>query len=385
MAVDPEQGLGPETPAGTTGLAAAYASVAGLCHGLRRDGAGRAEDDLEGGEGGDGARGEGRMGVVDDGGIQFIDVEGASWHVAMLEGKRTFKNIASGMPIVSDEVLAQMVGEALAVRCSDTLAVSPTELTTSFITILAAIHCVKFFHFRISADFVRSYEDCFANSSSNLAGFFAFYSVAVDGYSRCRHLAPAIAAVHAWSMANVRPTTVEVQRSRIVLANLWRGPCSEPDGDNSSQFPFQVWQAGARHPSLLAPAQQTPQHKRPADLHTTAFRPSATLLEPFQTWVRGLSSTEEWRIGASSPHHTSRSRKPSTEPAKSPKKRSTSHGLPSLRCTASQPIPVHQISIVKSRREYHGHPQSVERHAAQPHPARGPHGPTPDPHGAAAA
>lgn len=45
----------------------------------------------------------------------------------MLEGKRTFTKVIDGMPIVSDELLAQMVGEALALRCAEVIAVSDTE------------------------------------------------------------------------------------------------------------------------------------------------------------------------------------------------------------------------------------------------------------------
>lgn len=65
--------------------------------------------------------------AVDDGGIRFIDLNGNQQHVAMLEGKRTFTKVIDGVPVISDELLGQMVGEALAMRCSDVYTVSTTE------------------------------------------------------------------------------------------------------------------------------------------------------------------------------------------------------------------------------------------------------------------
>ncbi|KAM4063449.1 hypothetical protein HRG_011864 [Hirsutella rhossiliensis] len=102
--------------------------------------------------------------AIDDGGIQFIDLDGDHQHVAMLEGKRTFAKVIDGIPIVSDELLAQMVGEALAIRCAEVPAVSSTD----FVTILTASHFIKIFHFHISDDFHSSYEDLFANSNGYL-------------------------------------------------------------------------------------------------------------------------------------------------------------------------------------------------------------------------
>lgn len=65
--------------------------------------------------------------AVDDGGIQLMNQAGGYRHVAMLESKRTFAKVIDGIPIVSDELLAQMVGEALALQCADVIAVSDTE------------------------------------------------------------------------------------------------------------------------------------------------------------------------------------------------------------------------------------------------------------------
>ncbi|KJZ68010.1 hypothetical protein HIM_12600 [Hirsutella minnesotensis 3608] len=105
-----------------------------------------------------------RIHAVDDGGIQFIKSDGNHQHVAMLEGKRTFAKVIDGIPIVSDELLAQMVGEALAVQWADVLAVSDNN----FITILAASHFIKFFHFHISDNYQSSFEELHTNPDDYL-------------------------------------------------------------------------------------------------------------------------------------------------------------------------------------------------------------------------
>lgn len=53
--------------------------------------------------------------AIDDGGIHFYVAENPV-QVALLESKRAFKTIVNGVPIISDELLAQMVGEALGLR-----------------------------------------------------------------------------------------------------------------------------------------------------------------------------------------------------------------------------------------------------------------------------
>ncbi|OAA33899.1 hypothetical protein NOR_08752 [Metarhizium rileyi] len=99
-----------------------------------------------------------RIHATDDGGIRYINTEGEPQHVAMLECKRTFTRVVGGIPAVSDEVLGQMVGEALAVRFSSVDTVSDTD----FFTILAASHFIKFFHFHISDAFYVSYSNSLA-------------------------------------------------------------------------------------------------------------------------------------------------------------------------------------------------------------------------------
>jgi hypothetical protein len=57
--------------------------------------------------------------AIDDGGIQLQAVgTGQILQVALLEGKRTFQVIVDGRPCVSDQVLGQLVGEALALQRS---------------------------------------------------------------------------------------------------------------------------------------------------------------------------------------------------------------------------------------------------------------------------
>lgn len=62
--------------------------------------------------------------AVDDGGIQVF-IEGTTRQVALLEGKRTFQKIVDGKAIITDELLAQLVGEALA------LALQPSLMTAT--------------------------------------------------------------------------------------------------------------------------------------------------------------------------------------------------------------------------------------------------------------
>lgn len=58
--------------------------------------------------------------AVDDGGIQVFDKEkGVFRQVTLLEGKRTFQKIVSGEALITDRLLAQMVGEVLALAMQD--------------------------------------------------------------------------------------------------------------------------------------------------------------------------------------------------------------------------------------------------------------------------
>lgn len=56
-----------------------------------------------------------RIEATDDGGLHFLD-DGELVEVAMVEAKRTFQIFGDKGPIVSDNLLAQLVGEALALE-----------------------------------------------------------------------------------------------------------------------------------------------------------------------------------------------------------------------------------------------------------------------------
>ncbi|RDA84249.1 hypothetical protein CP532_1991 [Ophiocordyceps camponoti-leonardi (nom. inval.)] len=71
--------------------------------------------------------------AIDDGGIQFINQNGQSRQVAMLEAKRHFARVDEGKPIISDQQLAQM-----------------------------------FFHFHISDNYHSSYVDFLTDSNEHL-------------------------------------------------------------------------------------------------------------------------------------------------------------------------------------------------------------------------
>ncbi|EQK99754.1 hypothetical protein G6O67_005603 [Ophiocordyceps sinensis] len=94
--------------------------------------------------------------AIDDGGIQVSDYGRGEVHqVALLEGKRVLQ-VTKGRADIPDEVLGQMIGEALALKQE-----SPdTNRTprTDFITILAITHYLRFFNFSIPDDYVASYQ-----------------------------------------------------------------------------------------------------------------------------------------------------------------------------------------------------------------------------------
>ncbi|KKP07149.1 hypothetical protein THAR02_00799 [Trichoderma harzianum] len=65
--------------------------------------------------------------AIDDGGIQLVGRNGTLFQAALLEGKRAFQTIVDGKPKISDELLAQLVGEALALSQSETSSALSTE------------------------------------------------------------------------------------------------------------------------------------------------------------------------------------------------------------------------------------------------------------------
>ncbi|POR37668.1 Uncharacterized protein TPAR_02134, partial [Tolypocladium paradoxum] len=95
--------------------------------------------------------------AVDEGGLQLQLNTGPKTvvQVAQLEGKRTFNTIVNGRPVVTDGLLAQMVGEALALERDDN---RDQILPNHSITILVCTHYVSFFHFHMTDDFLSSFE-----------------------------------------------------------------------------------------------------------------------------------------------------------------------------------------------------------------------------------
>ncbi|POR34194.1 Uncharacterized protein TPAR_05587 [Tolypocladium paradoxum] len=97
--------------------------------------------------------------AVDDGGIQVFEPGLRKWYqVAQLEGKRAFQKITDGVADITDELLGQMVGEALALQ-QNSQRTKQNNIRTDFVTILAATHCVRLFHFHIPVDYIESYNN----------------------------------------------------------------------------------------------------------------------------------------------------------------------------------------------------------------------------------
>ncbi|KAK2794469.1 hypothetical protein FQN50_009901 [Emmonsiellopsis sp. PD_5] len=91
--------------------------------------------------------------ATDDGGVQ-LEGPGGDIQVALLEAKRCFLDIKDGKVRVPDELLAQVVAEALAARKQGTENIS----ADSIVSIVAVQHYIKFFHFHITDDFLRQFE-----------------------------------------------------------------------------------------------------------------------------------------------------------------------------------------------------------------------------------
>ncbi|KAM0259658.1 hypothetical protein ACHAQJ_003237 [Trichoderma viride] len=93
--------------------------------------------------------------AIDDGGMHIIqESRNNRIQVALLEAKRTFQQINDGKPVVSDDLLGQVAGEALALRSSGNQSISRDNV----IVIVVVKHYVKFFQFDISASFLASYK-----------------------------------------------------------------------------------------------------------------------------------------------------------------------------------------------------------------------------------
>lgn len=115
--------------------------------------------------------------AIDDGGIRMLQTDGKAMGVALLEAKRRLLAIQDGKPTVSDGSLAQMVGQALLSHRYHTISASRQVIIAfpsfaspliydlslikrpSVITIHAARHYVKFFHFEVSPFYLESFEE----------------------------------------------------------------------------------------------------------------------------------------------------------------------------------------------------------------------------------
>ncbi|KAK5994819.1 hypothetical protein PT974_03203 [Cladobotryum mycophilum] len=94
--------------------------------------------------------------AIDDGGMEIVDGNRRT-QVVILEAKRSFQTIpgGGGRPTVVNELLAQVVGEALALmRSGETRTISNTDV----ISIVAVKHYIKIFHFKITPQYLRQFE-----------------------------------------------------------------------------------------------------------------------------------------------------------------------------------------------------------------------------------
>ncbi|KAK1657651.1 hypothetical protein BDP55DRAFT_422337 [Colletotrichum godetiae] len=94
---------------------------------------------------------------VDDGGLWIKPMSKVSRaRVAILETKRAISRIVDGKPDFSNELLAQVVGESLAVRLGKDLWLGPKE---SVIVIVAARYFIRFLEIKISDQYLESLKE----------------------------------------------------------------------------------------------------------------------------------------------------------------------------------------------------------------------------------
>ncbi|UKZ73750.1 hypothetical protein TrVFT333_001400 [Trichoderma virens FT-333] len=87
---------------------------------------------------------------VDEGGIEAIP---SGMQVALLEAKRLFQHMENGRPVVSDNLLSQVVGVALDMKDS-VVSISAENV----IVIVAIKHYIKFFHLTIPDAFYARFK-----------------------------------------------------------------------------------------------------------------------------------------------------------------------------------------------------------------------------------
>ncbi|KAH8800793.1 hypothetical protein F5884DRAFT_808848 [Xylogone sp. PMI_703] len=174
--------------------------------------------------------GDKRLEAIDDGGMKLITPR-KTVQVAILEAKRSFQEISEGRPTISNELLAQIVGEALALRLSEVPRISENKLscfllslflisyhltalqantTLSLVFIVAVKQHIKFFHLKFTKAFVRYFKTLNpTDENANIATYLQIHSTNWFDVSRqidrkyfVRHLL----ALVAWADATIADT-----------------------------------------------------------------------------------------------------------------------------------------------------------------------------------
>ncbi|PGH30947.1 hypothetical protein GX50_06304 [[Emmonsia] crescens] len=110
--------------------------------------------------------------AIDDGGVQ-LEWPRNKRQVALPEAKRSFQDITNGRPTVSDKLLGQIVGEALASKLFKDCNIS----TENVVSIVAVKYYIKFFHFNITEGFVHRFETLLpTDENSDMAAYLQVHS-----------------------------------------------------------------------------------------------------------------------------------------------------------------------------------------------------------------
>ncbi|UKZ64340.1 uncharacterized protein TrAtP1_005557 [Trichoderma atroviride] len=109
-----------------------------------------------------GYKGDSRtVSATDDGGVEMWSPGNQNFRqVALLEAKRSLRNVG-GQPFVSDEILAQMVGQAIALQRSNSNYVAACQNRS--VTILASTHFIRFYFFDFSSNYFQ--DDKYENQA----------------------------------------------------------------------------------------------------------------------------------------------------------------------------------------------------------------------------
>ncbi|GKT67374.1 hypothetical protein ColTof4_14076 [Colletotrichum tofieldiae] len=105
-----------------------------------------------------------QFGSIDDGGLWIRSLnKKRRARVALLEAKRFIGHIDDGHPVLSDAWLAQIVGEALAVRLAPDVWAGPHE---TVIVIAAARYFVRFFQLHVTDSYLNDLSKCVATEAA---------------------------------------------------------------------------------------------------------------------------------------------------------------------------------------------------------------------------